>query len=88
MNKSERKLIEQVADILDAELGDTEPYLPDGITDEEIREEQPLFWACRELNRILMRQQTIEMKQRRIKSLKAVDIGVLATGPDQEFSVQ
>lgn len=38
--------LESIADALDNELGDTDPDFPENMTDEEIKEEDPVFWAC------------------------------------------
>lgn len=35
--------------VLDNLLGDTDPDIPEDWTDEDIKNEEPLFWACREL---------------------------------------
>lgn len=41
--------ITEIAEVLDTIIGDTEPYIDPEWTDEEIRDEEPLFWAVREL---------------------------------------
>jgi hypothetical protein len=40
---------------LDRVLGDTDPDLPEDMTDDEIRQEEPDFWAAREIDAILQR---------------------------------
>jgi len=48
MDIDEHAKIAAVANVLDCLLGDTDPDCGD-MTDEEIKTEYPLFWACREL---------------------------------------
>ena len=43
-----RRLVE-IHDALSYELGDTDPYIEDDMTDEEVREEMPVFWAAKEV---------------------------------------
>ena len=39
------KALEGVRAVLNEELGDTDPDIPEDWTDEDIRREEPLFWA-------------------------------------------
>lgn len=43
--------LQVVLDCLDGELGDSDPYTED-MTDEEIMEEFPVFWAFKEIDEI------------------------------------
>jgi len=49
IEKEAREIIEAVANVLDKYLGDTDPAFPEDFTDEDIMQEEPIFWACREL---------------------------------------
>jgi len=42
--------LEKIFSALDRVLGDSDPMLPDDMTDEEIYSEAPLFWAAKELS--------------------------------------
>lgn len=53
IEKEARKRIKEVANVLDNYLGDTDPDFPEDITNNEIKEEEPIFWACRELFSLL-----------------------------------
>ena len=44
----QRRLVE-IHDALSYELGDTDPHIEDDMTDEEVREEMPVFWAAKEV---------------------------------------
>lgn len=46
-NERLRAALEDVMDTLDKYLGDTDPNWPSEWTDEEIKEEMPVFWSCR-----------------------------------------
>jgi len=48
-----RSQLQKVIDTLDNLLGDTDPDLPDDMTDDEIRQEEPLFWSVTTLNEIM-----------------------------------
>jgi len=39
----------KIHDALDAHLGDTDPYTPEDMTDEEVCEYEPVFWAAKEI---------------------------------------
>ena len=39
----------EIHDALSYELGDTDPHIEDDMTDEEVREEMPVFWAAKEV---------------------------------------
>lgn len=41
--------LSEIADVLDMKLGDTDPHIEEDWTDEEIKTEYPIFWACRAL---------------------------------------
>ena len=41
--------LEKIFSALDRVLGDSDPILPDDMTDEEIHAEEPLLWAAKEL---------------------------------------
>ena len=51
-NEQRRKLI-AIHDALANYIGDSDPYLDEDMTDEEICEEMPIFWAARELARVI-----------------------------------
>lgn len=55
MGRSNHELgcvLDEVFDVLDEEIGDTDPPIDDTWTDDEIREEYPLFWAIRRVNEV------------------------------------
>jgi hypothetical protein len=35
---------------LDEYLGDTDPNIPDDLTDEDIKEEYPILWVCQQIS--------------------------------------
>jgi hypothetical protein len=47
------KVLKEVSNVLDNELGDTDPNFPEDFTDEEIAEEDPVFYACMRVNEAL-----------------------------------
>lgn len=47
-----RRLVE-IHDALSYELGDTDPHIEDDMTDEEVREEMPVFWAAKEVAELI-----------------------------------
>ena len=47
-----RRLVE-IHDALSYELGDTDPHIEDDMTDEEVREELPVFWAAKEVAKLM-----------------------------------
>jgi len=49
------KKVEEMFNALDNYLGDTDPFFDDVITDEEIKNEEPVFWVAKELSRYLNR---------------------------------
>ena len=53
-NKELRKALEVVEDKLDNMIGDTDPDISEDWDDETIKEEEPLFWMCREINKALI----------------------------------
>lgn len=38
-----------IHDALSNKLGDTDPYFPDDMTDDEVAQEMPVFWAAKEI---------------------------------------
>ena len=48
------KRLQKIVLALDDYLGDTDPDFPEDMTDEEIREEEPIFWACKELSSLIL----------------------------------
>lgn len=53
---SMKAAIYEVFEVLDDKLGDTDPFVPEEFTDEDIRVEMPLFWCCRRLGQFITRQ--------------------------------
>lgn len=51
--------LEDIHNALDIALGDTDPCFPEDITDKEIMEEDPLFWACKEVE--TLRKETLKL---------------------------
>ena len=47
--------LRKIFNALDHALGDTDPDFPEDMTDDEIREEEPVFWAAKELSVLLER---------------------------------
>lgn len=45
--------LRDISTALDIYLGDTDPNIPSEWTDEDIRAEDPVFWACKEINRLI-----------------------------------
>jgi hypothetical protein len=43
-----RRLV-QIHDALCSDIGDTDPDVPEDMTDEEVRDEMPVFWAAKEI---------------------------------------
>lgn len=41
--------LRKIFSALDDALGDTDPFLDPDMTDDEIRDEEPLFWAAQKL---------------------------------------
>lgn len=39
----------KIHDALGAHIGDTDPYIPEDMTDEEVCEYEPVFWAAKEI---------------------------------------
>ena len=52
MDSNDIKVLRAIFDILNDHLGDTDPFMEDGITDEQARDEHPVLWACKEVGRI------------------------------------
>lgn len=53
MNKREKEVLQHVFDVLENYSGDSDPDLPDDITEDEIVEYFPIFYATRELAKLL-----------------------------------
>lgn len=53
MNKTTKYKLIAIHDALCSHLGDSDPYIPEDMTDEEIFDEMPVFWAAKELARII-----------------------------------
>ncbi len=53
MTEEEKRKLQAIFDVLDAECGDTDPADLEDWTDDEIIEEEPIFWACRELSKLI-----------------------------------
>lgn len=49
-----RVLLESVREVLDDEIGDSDPVIFD-LTDDEIRDQEPLYWACMKISETLNR---------------------------------
>ena len=45
--------LHKIVHVLDDYLGDSDPQLEDDMTDEDIKQEYPIFWATKELFSIL-----------------------------------
>lgn len=53
MDKADLKVLGEIFDILDNELGDTDPiHWDEDMTDEDIKTEHPLFWACKQVGKL------------------------------------
>ncbi len=52
-NERLREVMKEVSDALDIALGDTDPDFPEDMTDDDIRDEDPVFWACKTINKAL-----------------------------------
>lgn len=53
MTKTESKKLIAIHSALDAALGDSDPYIDDEMSDEDIAEQEPVFWAAKELAKLL-----------------------------------
>jgi hypothetical protein len=51
--KSYRKALKDVREVLNEQLGDTDPVFDDDATDEEIKDADPMFWAHRRIANVL-----------------------------------
>ena len=47
------KKLQKIFNALDNHLGDTDPDILEDATDDEIRDEEPVFWAANEIAKIL-----------------------------------
>lgn len=45
--------LQSISNVLDNVLGDSDPLLDPDMTCDEMRQEEPIFWACKELNAII-----------------------------------
>jgi hypothetical protein len=54
MTFEERKKLQEIFNVLDDYLGDTDPYLHPADTNENIKREEPIFWVAREINTLLI----------------------------------
>ena len=43
------EVLRDVRDALDRALGDSDPYIDEDMTDEDIRSDEPLFYACQRI---------------------------------------
>ena len=48
-----KKRLVEIHDALSYELGDTDPHIEDDMTEEEVREEMPVFWAAKEVAKLM-----------------------------------
>ena len=48
-----REKLQIIFDTLEGVLGDTEPFIDEDMTDDEIREEEPIFWCAKEIMGLL-----------------------------------
>jgi hypothetical protein len=44
-----KEKLQAIFDTLEGVLGDTDPFIEEDMTDDEIREEEPIFWCAREI---------------------------------------
>ena len=44
-----KRRLMKIHDTLCWELGDTDPHIDEDMTDEEVQEEYPVFWAAKEI---------------------------------------
>ena len=78
--------LQAVFDVLDELCGDTDPVIPDDFTDDDIREEHPLFWRCREVGKFLV--PPAELKTRETVDTSIYNLGlmfgqwIVSSGPD------
>ena len=38
--------LEMIHDALDRALGDSDPFISEDMTEDDVRQDEPLFWAC------------------------------------------
>jgi len=48
-----KKDLEEILTVLDEYLGDTDPSFPEDWTEEDIKEEEPIFWICQKISFLL-----------------------------------
>lgn len=58
------KTLRAIHDALDVALGDTDPEFEDDTPDDVIRDEEPVFWAARELAGVIKRMKEAGHEQR------------------------
>ena len=51
--KRVRKLLIPIHSAISEAIGDTDPYVPEEMTDEEVRDEEPLLWAAQHLASVI-----------------------------------
>lgn len=49
----DKESLQEVFDVMDDYLGDTDPHIEEDATDEDIRIEHPAFWCCRQIGLML-----------------------------------
>jgi hypothetical protein len=47
--------LRKIFDVIDDKLGDTDPFLRDGMSDDDIKAEEPLLWCAMKLNDVIVR---------------------------------
>lgn len=57
--------LKECVSVLDKALGDTDPCIDEEITEDEIKEEYPMFWVCQNLSLLI---QELEAQQNNQKS--------------------
>jgi hypothetical protein len=48
-----KKELEEIFDVLDEYLGDTDPNIPDDMNDEEVKEEYPILWVTQQISKLI-----------------------------------
>jgi hypothetical protein len=64
--KLQSKNIQSIFQVIERVIGDTDPYTEENWTDEDIKQEEPLLWAC---NRLIEAEETLN------KSIKRMEAG-------------
>ena len=47
--------LKEIQSVLDKALGDTDPMISDELSEDEIKEEYPVFWACQQVSLLLQK---------------------------------